>query len=358
VTLDPELLQAINADQDDFDYLNAELKDLHTDNTDLRTQLKALDGCPTKAEWEKLVQAEGELRTALAKAEERAEKAEADALWRRRENLRDKEQRDLAEAALVAAERDSKVTRLERDALRAEKSNLLRISQDKAQSIEALQAEVGRLKAERNEALKYLNGEGPSSHVPRIQLDRARAALAELEAQITSLTTELNHEIGKGDLLREELAEREAEIERLRTQSGLDRKSAEAFNAWFLDAAKERDEARASLAKAAEAAHVERDMHWKRKVENLEVALAKARLPMSDLHHKIDSAGECDPDCGACLRIAATARREALEEAAKELQEWFDVCYPEHGDLAHDAVATVRALAASDDTTGSGRERG
>jgi hypothetical protein len=114
----------------------------------LRAQLKALDGCPTKAEWEKLVQAEGELRAALAKAEKRAEKAEADALWRRRENLLDKEQRDLAEAELTATRRDLKVTKLERDALRAENANLLRINRDKPSSIEHYRTETERLKSE------------------------------------------------------------------------------------------------------------------------------------------------------------------------------------------------------------------
>jgi hypothetical protein len=73
--------------------------------------------------------------------------------------------------------------------------------------------------------------------------DRQRATLSEREARITSLQTELNHEMGKGDLLREELGEREAEIERLKAE-----KLETAHRWWKLT--EERNEARVAVATA------------------------------------------------------------------------------------------------------------
>jgi chromosome segregation ATPase len=169
-----------------------------------------------------------ELRAALAKERERAEKAEADTLWRRRENLLDKEQRDLAGSALVAVERDLKITGLERDALRAE--------------CERLKAELEDLK----DAYAEYTEERQGSHKTILGL---KATLVEREARITSLQTELNHEMGKDDLLREELGEREAELERLKERLDEARGAFIDERADFNLAIKERDEARAALAK-------------------------------------------------------------------------------------------------------------
>jgi chromosome segregation ATPase len=126
-------------------------------------------------------------------------------------------------------------------------------------------------------------------------LRETRATLAEREARITSLQTELNHEMGKGDLLREELGEREAEIERLKKENYLTGEGpSHLVPRVRLDrVTKERDEARAAL---------------------------------------------------------ATARAEALEDFIGSL---FEECQPNNGDLFSRVDDRIRALAS--DTKGSRR---